>query len=90
MVSIIPAVIGGFAGAGAPIGATTLARLLKLGALAQMLAGLVIAIAGGAAAGAIITAIVPQFAAQGAGVGTVAGIVSLSSFRLQSGIGNDN
>jgi hypothetical protein len=94
VVSIIPAVIGGFAGAGVPIGATTLARLLKLGALAQMLAGLVIAIAGGAAAGAIITAIVPQFAAQGAalgaGVGTVAGIVSLSSFRLQSGIGNDN
>ena len=85
VVSIILAVIGGFAGAGAPIGATT---------LAQLLAGLVIAVAGGAAAGAIITAIVPQFAAQGAalgaGVGAVTGIVSLSSYRLQTGIRGDN
>ena len=94
VVSIILAVIGGFAGAGAPIGATTLARWLKLGAVAQLLAGLVIAVAGGAAAGAIITAIVPQFAAQGAalgaGVGAVTGIVSLSSYRLQTGIRGDN
>ena len=94
VVSIIPAVIGGFAGAGAPIRATTLARWLKLGAVAQLLAGLVISIAGGAAAGAIITVIVPQFAARraalGAGGGTVAGIVSLSSYRLQTDIGDDN
>jgi len=97
VVSIILAVIGGFggfAGAGAPIGATTLARWLKLGAVAQLLARLVIAVAGGAAAGAIITAIVPQFAAQGAalgaGVGAVTGIVSLSSYRLQTGIRGDN
>jgi hypothetical protein len=93
VVSVIPAVIGGFAGAGAPIGATTLGRWLKLNNVVQLLAGLVIAISGGAAAGAIITAIVPQFAAQGAalgaGVGTVAGIVALSSYRLQSNIGND-
>ena len=94
VVSIIPAVIGGLAGAGAPIGATTLGRWLKLSTTVQLLAGLVIAIAGGAAAGAIITAMVPQFAAQGAalgaGVGTVAGIVSLSSYQIQTGIGNDN
>ena len=94
VVSIIPKVIGGFAGAGAAIGATTLARWLKLGAVVQLLAGLVISIAGGAAAGAIITVIVPQFAARraalGAGGGTVAGIVSLSSYRLQTDIGDDN
>ena len=51
VVSIIPAVIGGLAGAGAPIGATTLGRWLKLSTTVQLLAGLVIAIAGGAAAG---------------------------------------
>ena len=93
MVSIIPAVIGGVAGAGAPIGALTLARWLQLGPAVQLLAGLVIAIAGGGAAGAIITAIVPQFAAQGAalgaGVGTVVGIVSFSSYQLQTDIWND-
>ena len=55
----------------------------------QLLAGLVIAIVGGGAAGAIITAIVPQFAALGAGVGTVVGIVSLSSYQLQTDIGNE-
>ncbi len=93
VVSIIPAVIGGIAGAGAPIGALALARWLKLGAAMQLSAGLVIAIAGGGAAGAIITAIIPQFAAEGAalgaGVGTVAGIVSLSSFKMQTGLGKD-
>ena len=87
VVSIIPAVAGGLAGAGAPIGALTLARWLQLGVAVQLLAGVVIAIAGGAAAGAIITAIIPQFAAEGAalgaGVGTVTGIVSLSSYHLQ-------
>ena len=94
VVSIVSAVIGGFAGAGAPVRATTLARWLKLGAVVQLLAGLVISIAGGAAAGAIITVIVPQFAAQGAalgaGDGTGAGIVPLSSYRLQTDIGGDN
>ncbi len=93
VVSIIPAVIGGVAGAEAPIGALTLARWLQLGPAVQLLAGLVIAIVGGGAAGAIITAIVPQFAAQwaalGAGVGTVVGIVSLSSYQLQTDIGNE-
>ena len=39
MVSIIPAVIGGVAGAGAPIGALTLARWLQLGPAVQLLAG---------------------------------------------------
>jgi len=66
---------------------------LQLGPAVQLLAGLVIAIVGGGAAGAIITAIVPQFAAQwaalGAGVGTVVGIVSLSSYQLQTDIGNE-
>ena len=93
IVSIIPAVIGGIAGSGAPIAASTLARWLKLNAVVQLLVGLVIAIVGGGAAGAIITAIIPQFAAEGAalgaGVGTVAGIVSLSSYQLQSDIGNN-
>ena len=59
----------------------------------QLLAGLVIAFARDGDAGAIITAIVPQFAAQGAalraGVGTVVGIVSLSSYQLQTDIWND-
>ena len=85
--------IGGIAGAGAPIGASTLARWLKLNAVVQLLLGLVIAIVGGGSAGAIITAIIPQFAVEGAalgaGVGTVAGIVSLSSYQLQGDIGNN-
>jgi hypothetical protein len=42
IVSIIPSVIGGIAGAGAPIGASTLARWLKLDAMVQLLVGLVI------------------------------------------------
>ena len=92
VVSVIPAVIGGVAGAGAPIGALTLARWLKLSAAVQLLAGLVLAIAGGGAAGAIITVIVPQFAAEGAalgaGVGTVVGIVSLSSYQMQTNLGD--
>ncbi|NQW22202.1 MAG: hypothetical protein HQ475_02020 [SAR202 cluster bacterium] len=92
VVSIIPAVVGGIAGAGAPIGALTLARWLKLGPPVRLVAGLVIAIAGGAAAGAIITSLIPQFlaegAALGAGTGTVAGIVSLSSYQLQVDIGD--
>lgn len=89
--SIIPSVIGGVAGAGAPIGALTLAGRLKLTAAVQLLAGLVLAISGGGAAGAIITAIIPQFAAEGAalgaGVGTVVGIVSLSSYQMQTSLG---
>lgn len=87
VVSSIPAVIGGIAGAGAPIGALSLARRLKLSTVVQLMVGLVFAVGGGAAAGAIITALIPGFiaegAALGAGVGTVAGIVSLSSFHLQ-------
>ena len=94
VVSVIPAFIGGVAGAGAPIGAITLARWLKLSAAVQLLAGLVLAIAGGGAAGAIITAIIPQFAAEGAalgaGVGTVVGIVSLSSYQMQTNLGDDS
>ena len=93
VVSIIPAVIGGVAGAGALIGAITLARWFKLSAAVQLLTGLVLAIAGGAAAGAIITAIIPEFAAEGAalgaGVGMVVGIVSLSSYQMQTGLGSD-
>jgi len=65
IVSIISVVIGGIAGAGAPIGASTLARWLKLNVVVQLLVGLVIAIVGGGSAGAIITAIIPQFAAEG-------------------------
>ena len=87
VVSSIPAVIGGIAGAGAPIGALSLARRLKLSTVVQLMVGLVFAVGGGATAGAIITALIPGFiaegAALGAGVGTVAGIVSLSSFHLQ-------
>ena len=86
VVSVIPAFIGGVAGAGAPIGAITLARWLKLSAAVQLLTGLYLAIAGGAAAGAII----PEFAAEGtalgAGVGTVAGIVSLTSYQMQTNL----
>jgi len=52
VVSVIPSIIGGVARAGAPIRALTLARWLKLGRTVQLLAGLVIAIGGGAAAGA--------------------------------------
>ncbi|MDA0263599.1 MAG: hypothetical protein O3A93_05665 [Chloroflexi bacterium] len=92
VVSIIPAVIGGIAGAGAPIGALTLARWLKLSSVVRLLSGLVIAVGGGAAAGAIIIAMIPRFTAEGAalgaGVGTVAGIVSLISFQLHSGPGD--
>ena len=88
VVAIIPSFIGGVAGAGAPIGALTLARWLNLNPVAELLVGLVFAIGGGGAAGAIITAIIPEFAAQGAalgaGVGTVTGIVALSSYRLHS------
>ena len=76
------------------MGALTLARWLKLSAAAHLLAGLVLAIAGGGAAGAIITAIIPQFAAEGAalgaGVGTVVGIVSLSSYQMQMDLEGDN
>jgi len=90
VVSVIPAFIGGVAGAGAPIGAITLARWLKLSAAVQLLTGLYLVIAGGAAAGAIITAIIPEFAAEGtalgAGVGTVAGIVSLTSYQMQTNL----
>ena len=94
VVSIIPAVIGGVAGAGAPIGALTLARWLKLRPTVQLMAGLVLAIGGGGAAGAIITAIIPQFSAEGAalgaGVGTVVGIVSLNSYQMQMDLEDDN
>jgi len=94
VVAVIPSIIGGVAGAGAPIGALTLARWLKLRLTVQLLAGLVMAIAGGGAAGAIITAIVPEFTAQGAalgaGVGTVTGIVALSSYQLQTDLGDDS
>ena len=92
VVSVIPAFSGGVVGAGAPIGAITLARWLKLSAAVQLLTGLILAIAGGGAAGAIITAIIPEFAVEGAalgaGVGTVVGIVSLSSYQMQTDLGD--
>ncbi|MDA1127908.1 MAG: hypothetical protein O2913_04305 [Chloroflexi bacterium] len=87
VVSVIPAVVGGLAGAGAPIGALTLMRWTSQSSVVYLLGGLAITIGGGAAAGAIIVSLVPQFAAEGAalgaGVGTVAGIISLSSYQFQ-------
>ena len=87
VVSIIPAVIGGIAGASAPIGALAIAKWLKLSSVIFLLIGIVMAIVSGAAAGAIIVSLIPNFAAQGAalgaGVGTITGIVALSSFRFQ-------
>ena len=87
VVSIIPAVLGGIAGASAPIGALTIMKRLKLSSVTFVLVGMVIAIASGAAAGAIIASLIPKFAAHGAalgaGVGTITGIVSLSSYHFQ-------
>ena len=88
VVSVIPAFSGGVVGAGAPIGAITLARWLKLSTAVQLLAGLILAIAGGGAAGAIIPEFAAEGAALGAGVGTVVGIVSLSSYQMQTNLGD--
>ena len=91
VVAIIPSIIGGVAGAGAPFGVVILAECLKLSQTAQLVTRFVFAIGGGGAAGTIITVIVPQFATEGAalgaGVGTVTGIVALSSYRLQTKLG---
>ena len=90
MVSIIPAVIGGVAGAGAPIGALTLARWLQLGPAVQR--------AGHRYRGRRrcrghnhrhCPSVRRPRGRLGAGVGTVVGIVSFSSYQLQTDIWND-
>ena len=88
--AIIPSIVGGAAGAGAPIG---LVWLKELNSIVYFVAGMALAIAGGAVGGGVIMAIVPQFAMQGAalgaGVRAVTGIVALSSYRLQTDLGDN-